>query len=303
LPRGGPDGGDGGRGGSVYALADVRLRTLNHLVGKDLIAADAGGEGGANKRTGRAGRDRVIRVPLGTEVRGDDGGLRGELLEDGARLLLAAGGKGGRGNARFATAVHQAPRYAEKGGAGATARLRLTLKLIADVALVGPPNAGKSSLLAALSTARPKVAAYPFTTLAPQLGIVALTLARAIAVVEVPGLLEGAAEGRGLGHDFLRHVERARTLAVVVDVAAPDAAADAATVLRELARFDAALERRVGLIVANKTDLPHDAALKEKLGRGGVPVVSTSALTGEGLPELKAAWARLVHTDAYSRPE
>jgi len=287
LPRGGPDGGDGGRGGSVFAQADGRLRTLNHFAGVTAIRAGRGGDGGSNKRSGKAGNDEVLRVPLGTEVRDPAGTLVGELMRPGERLLLARGGKGGRGNTHFATSTLQAPRYAEKGQPGETFLLRLTLKLIADVALVGAPNAGKSSLLAALSSAHPKIAPYPFTTLAPQLGIVEVPPAETFAVVEVPGLLEGAAEGRGLGHDFLRHIERARAVAIVVDIAAEDPERDAGAVLTELDEFDPALRRRVRFLIANKIDLPHSADARERLARFGFPVAAVSALTGDGIPELK----------------
>lgn len=288
LPRGGPDGGDGGRGGSVFAQADGRLRTLNHFAGISALKAGDGGRGGSNKKSGKAGRDETLRVPLGTEIRGGDGALVGELMHPGERLLLARGGKGGRGNVHFATSTLQAPRFAEKGEPGESFPLRLTLKLIADVALVGAPNAGKSSLLAALSSAHPKIAPYPFTTLAPQLGIVHVTPADSFAVVEVPGLLEGAAQGKGLGHAFLRHIERARAIAVVVDVAGEDSPGTAAAVLGELKAFNPELAGRVHLIVANKIDLSYGPAVLEELAVFGFPVAAASALSGEGISELKS---------------
>lgn len=302
VPRGGPDGGDGGRGGSVYAVGDETLRTLNHLAGVEVVAAGRGGNGAARKRGGRAGSDQRIRLPLGTEVRTAEGELWGEILEPGAELMLARGGRGGRGNARFATATLQVPRYAEEGGAGEARRVRFTLKLIADVALIGPPNAGKSSLLAAMSTAHPKVAPYPFTTLAPQVGMVEVTPAKAFAAVEVPGLLEGAAEGRGLGQDFLRHVERAKALVVVVDVAGAAPSEDFKTVVGELGRFDARLTSRVKVVVANKIDLPHPGgALIELRQAAGAVVVATSAVTGEGVAELKSVLLELVESHDHSR--
>lgn len=288
VPRGGPDGGDGGRGGSVYAVGDAGLRTLNHLAGVEAVVAERGGDGAGRKRTGPAGEDRRIRIPLGTEVRSVESELLGEVVEAGAEMVLARGGRGGRGNVRFATPTLRVPRYAEKGGAGEGRRLRFTLKMIADVALVGPPNAGKSSLLAAMSTARPKIAAYPFTTLAPQLGIVAVSPAREVAVVEVPGLLEGAAEGKGLGRDFLKHVERAKALVIVVDVTAEGPARDCETVLRELALFEESLAARVKLVVANKVDLPYEGGAVEELrGVANAPIALTSATSGEGVEELK----------------
>jgi GTP-binding protein len=299
-PRGGPDGGDGGRGGSVFAQADGRLRTLNHFAGIAAIRAGRGGDGGSNKRSGKAGNDEVLLVPLGTEIRDPAGNLVGELMKPGERLLLARGGKGGRGNTHFATSTLQAPRYAEKGGPGEIFILRLTLKLIADVALVGAPNAGKSSLLAVLSSANPKVAPYPFTTLAPQLGIVEVSPAETFAVVEVPGLMEGAAEGKGLGHDFLKHIERARAIAIVVDVAAEDPGRDAGAVLGELDEFNPDLRGRVHLLIANKIDLPHAAAARECLAEFGFPVAAASALTGDGVPELKRLLYESVGSHDYT---
>lgn len=302
APRGGPDGGDGGRGGSVFAAGDVTLRTLNHLAGLEAVAAGRGSNGAAGKRTGRAGSDRTIRLPLGTEISTVEGEFLGEILESGGELVLARGGRGGRGNARFATPTLQIPRYAERGGAGEARRIRFTLKLIADVALVGPPNAGKSSLLAAMSTARPKVAPYPFTTLAPQLGMVEVTPAKAFAAVEVPGLLEGAAEGRGLGQDFLRHVERTKALVIVLDIAGAAPREDYETVVGELSRFNAALASRVKVVVANKIDLPHPGgALLELRETVGAAVVSTSAVTGEGVAELKDVLSGIVESYDHSR--
>lgn len=301
VPRGGPDGGDGGRGGSVYAVGDGALRTLNHLAGVETVAAGRGGDGAGRKRTGRAGEDRHIKVPLGTEVRAAEGDALGEIVAAGDDMTLARGGRGGRGNVRFATPTLRVPRYAEKGSPGERLRLRFTLKLIADVALVGPPNAGKSSLLAALSSARPKIAAYPFTTLAPQLGIVAVSRAREFAVVEVPGLLEGAAEGKGLGRDFLKHVERATALVILVDAAAGTLARDYETVLRELELFDEGLAARVKLVVANKVDLPYEAGAVEELRRAAsAPTVLTSATSGEGVEELKRVLWEII--ESYDDP-
>jgi GTP-binding protein len=302
VPRGGPDGGDGGRGGSVYAVGDPALRTLNHLAGAEIIAAGRGGDGAGRKRAGRAGQDRRVRLPLGTEIQTAEGGTLGEIIEGGDELVLARGGGGGRGNVRFATPTLQVPRYAEKGRAGQVRRVRFTLKIIADVALVGPPNAGKSSLLAAMSAARPKVAAYPFTTLAPQLGIVEVTPAEAFAVVEVPGLLEGAAQGRGLGLDFLRHVERAKVLAVVVDVAGAGPVDDYATVMAELGLFDADLTSRVRLVIAAKVDMSHAEGAEEELGAAaGAEVIATSTVTGEGVAALKNALWEIVENYDHSR--
>ncbi len=303
APRGGPDGGDGGRGGSVYAVGDAALRTLNHLAGLEAVAGGRGRDGAGRKRAGAAGEDRRVRLPLGTEITTAEGEILGEVVAGGEELLLARGGKGGRGNTRFATPTLQIPRYAEEGRPGETRRVRLTLKIIADVALVGPPNAGKSSLLAAMSAARPKVAPYPFTTLAPQLGVVEVTPAAAFTAVEVPGLLEGAAEGRGLGRDFLRHVERAKMLAVIVDVAGASPAGDYATVVAELNLFDAGLTSRIGLVVATKMDLPHDrAAVEELRAAAKAPFAATSAVTGEGVPELKRILWEILENHDNTRP-
>ncbi len=302
APRGGPDGGDGGRGGSAYAVGDERLRTLNHLAGVEVVAAGRGGDGAGRKRAGRAGEGRDVPLPRGTEIITSEGEVLGEIAAAGDRVLLARGGKGGRGNARFATPTLQAPRYAEKGRPGERRRIRFTLRIIADVALVGPPNAGKSSLLAAISTANPKVAPYPFTTLAPQLGLVEVTPVKAFAVVEVPGLLEGAAEGRGLGQDFLRHVERVKAMAVVVDVAASAAAGDYRTVLSELGRFKGDLPSRVQVVVANKVDLPYvPRALAELREAAEMRVLATSAVTGEGVAELKEVLSAIVESYDHSR--
>ncbi|MEE9457859.1 MAG: GTPase ObgE [bacterium] len=302
VPRGGPDGGDGGRGGSVYAVGDAALRTLNHFAGVEVVAGGRGGDGAGRKRAGRAGENRRIRLPLGTDIKTAEGDALGEIVEGGEELLLSRGGRGGRGNVRFATPTLQIPRYAEKGRAGQVRRVRFTLKIIADVALVGPPNAGKSSLLAAMSTARPKVAPYPFTTLAPQLGVVEVTPAEAFAIIEVPGLLEGAAEGRGLGLDFLRHVERAKVLAVVVDVAGAGPVDDYATVMAELGFFDADLTSRVRLVVAAKVDLPHaEGAVEELRAAADADVMATSAVTGEGVTALKNAIWEIVKNYDHSR--
>ncbi len=310
VPRGGPDGGDGGRGGSVFGACREGLRTLNHLAGVRLVAAGRGGDGGPRRRAGKAGDDREILVPPGTEIRDSADNVLGELVKPGGRLLLARGGRGGRGNVHFATPTLQAPRYAEKGTPGERRHVRFVLKIIADVALLGPPNAGKSSLLTVLSTAHPKVAPYPFTTLAPQLGIVEVDAARAFAAVEVPGLVEGAAEGRGLGQDFLRHVERARALVVVVDVAATSPARDFRAVMTELSRFEIALTTRVRLVVANKIDLPYKKTALRALERvasrasakeGGIEVRKASALSGEGVGALKQLLAAIAEPDDNPR--
>jgi len=299
VPRGGPSGGDGGHGGAVYLVGDAELNTLYHLRFESLFAAERGRHGEGSNRTGRSGEDLVVRVPLGTVVRdGASGELLGEILVDGQRLTVAAGGRGGRGNARFATATHQAPRNAEPGEEGAERTLRLELKLLADVGIVGLPNAGKSTLISAVSAARPKVADYPFTTLVPQLGVVSLgPESRPFVVADLPGLIAGAARGAGLGIQFLRHVERCRLLVHLVDLAAAedDAAADLATVERELRAFDADLLERDRLVAGSKLDAaraPRRAALRQAAAARGLDYLELSAVTGEGLPDLVAELAR-----------
>ncbi|MBV8199369.1 MAG: GTPase ObgE, partial [Acidobacteria bacterium] len=223
VPRGGPSGGDGGHGGSVWLVGELGRNTLYHLQFASIYQAERGRHGEGSNRTGRSGADLAVPVPLGTEVYERESGARlGEIVADGARLEVAAGGRGGRGNARFATATNQAPRNAEPGEEGEERRLRLELKLLADVGVVGLPNAGKSTLISAVSAARPKIADYPFTTLVPQLGVVAEgPLAEPFVIADLPGLIAGAAQGAGLGIQFLRHVERCRLLLHLVDLSQP----------------------------------------------------------------------------------
>jgi GTPase len=306
VPRGGPSGGDGGHGGSVWLIGELGRNTLYHLQFASIYAAERGRHGEGSNRTGRSGADLEVPVPLGTEVYDREGGaLLGEILVDGGRLLVAAGGRGGRGNARFADATHQAPRHAEPGEEGAERRLRLELKLLADVGVVGLPNAGKSTLISVVSAARPKIAAYPFTTLVPQLGVVAEgPLAEPFVIADLPGLIAGAAQGAGLGIQFLRHVERCRVLVHLVDLSQPgDAAAagggtldgDLGVVERELGAFDAELMRRPRLIVGSKLD----AALPERLAElpraaaaRGLPWLAISAATRLGIDPLVAELSR-----------
>jgi GTP-binding protein len=296
VPRGGPDGGDGGRGGSVYLRVDVGHTTLQDYRFKHHFRAPAGGAGAGAKRHGRAGRDIDLAVPPGTAVFDrDSGDLLADLVAPGQRVMVARGGRGGLGNVHFATATHRTPRHAQRGEPAAERWLRLELRLIADIGLVGLPNAGKSTLLAALTAATPKIAAYPFTTLEPNLGVLDLGLTdpddtRRPTIADVPGLIEGASGGAGLGHAFLRHVERTRVLLHVVDVAAPTALADHAAIREELRLHDPALLAKPGFVVANKTDLPGAAERAAELARSvaadGEACVAVSAMTGEGLPEL-----------------
>jgi GTPase len=323
VPRGGPDGGDGGRGGDVVLLCDDSLRDLQSFTRRAHHRAVRGGRGEGSLRHGADGEALVVRVPPGTEAVGEEGALEGrrwELLHHGQRAPLARGGAGGRGNKRFATPTRQAPRFAERGLPGEEGWLALRLRLLADVGLVGLPNAGKSSLLARLTRAAPKVASYPFTTLEPVLGVLEAD-ERQLVVADIPGLIEGASEGAGLGHEFLAHVERTRVLVHVLDLvpelsgeADADAVANYATIERELAAHDPRLAALPRVLALSKADLvPPERAreavaewserlaewsvdLGAQAGRldGEVPVIATSAATGAGLAELGATLLRLV---------
>ncbi len=297
VPRGGPSGGDGGNGGSVYLVGDSRLNTLFHLRFQSIYAAERGQHGLGSNRTGRSGSDLEVRVPLGTVIALEgEAETLGEVLEDGQRLLVAKGGRGGRGNQHFATPVHQAPRRADPGGEGEEKRLALELKLLADVGLVGLPNAGKSTLISVVSAARPKIADYPFTTLVPNLGVVAEgPLARPFVIADLPGLIAGASQGAGLGFQFLRHVDRCRLLVHLVDLAAEgDAVADLETVERELAEFDPGLLERERLLVGSKLDAAREERRRELAAAAvarGLAYFELSAATGAGVRALVAALA------------
>lgn len=288
-PRGGPDGGDGGRGGDVVFEVDPGVHDLAFLADHPHLRAENGRPGGPRNRTGADGADLVVRVPDGTRVE-DEEGLLADLVGAGARAVVARGGRGGRGNASLAGPRNRVPRTAEAGEPGEERRLFVELRLVADVGLVGLPNAGKSTLLSRLTAARPKIAPYPFTTLAPNLGV-AQTDGRFV-LADVPGLIEGAHEGRGLGHRFLRHVSRCRALVLVVDLSSPDPAADLAAVRAELGAYDPALLERPALVVGTKADLvPDPAAAGAALGPGAVAV---SGVTGEGLEHLSTRLSELV---------
>jgi GTP-binding protein len=299
VPRGGPSGGDGGDGGSVYLVGEANRNTLYHLRFASLYPAERGRHGEGSNRSGKTGDDLAIPVPLGTVVYDQETGERlGEVLEDGERLLVADGGRGGRGNARFATATNQAPRRADPGQEGQERRLRLELKLLADVGVIGLPNAGKSTLISVVSAARPKIADYPFTTLVPQLGVVAEgPLSMPFVIADLPGLIAGAAQGAGLGIQFLRHVERCRVLLHLVDLSNPEtsAADDLATVERELGAFNAELMERPRLIVGSKLDsaLPERREeLRQAAADRGLPYMEISAATNEGIRPLIAELAK-----------
>jgi GTP-binding protein len=297
VPRGGPDGGDGGRGGSVILEADEGLGTLLDFRYRRHYAAPRGGHGEGSDRHGADGEDLVLRVPVGTTVRERDTGLLlGDLTQHGERLDVARGGRGGRGNARFATSTRRAPRHAEPGEAGEERVLRLELRLLADVGVVGFPNAGKSTLVARLSAARPKIADYPFTTLVPTLGLVRLDEGRSFVIADVPGLILGAAEGKGLGLRFLRHLERTRLLVHLLDLdpaTGRDPVEDWRTIQAELLAYSPELAGRPQLVAANKTDLEGTGPRLDRVvafGRHrGLLVMPVAARTGRGLDTLRAA--------------
>ena len=296
VPRGGPDGGDGGRGGSVYLRVDAGQTTLRDFRYKHQFSATPGGSGERQKRHGKAGDDLYLPVPPGTAVIDEvTGALLADLVAVGQEAMVARGGRGGLGNVHFATATHQAPRHAQRGEPGEERGLRLELRLIADVGLVGLPNAGKSTLLAALTAARPKIAPYPFTTLEPNLGVLDLGEedGRRPTIADVPGLIEGASAGAGLGHAFLRHVERTRVLLHVVDGAARDPKWDHDVIRDELEAHDPGLLAKPMLVVFNKMDLPEAQAawpdFERALRDAGREAVAISADSGEGLDALRAA--------------
>ena len=291
-PRGGPDGGDGGRGGDVVFEVATGVRDLASLADHPHLRAESGGAGGKRGRTGAEGEDLVIRVPDGTRVE-DEHGLLADLVGEGSRAVVSRGGRGGRGNASLATSRDRVPKGAEGGERGEDKRLAVELRIVADVGLVGLPNAGKSTLLASLTAAHPKIADYPFTTLAPNLGVAGED--ERFVVADVPGLVEGAHEGRGLGHRFLRHVSRCRALVLVVDLAAPDPAADLAIVREELRAYDPSLASRPSLVVGTKLDLAPDVDSQTTLGTGTFAI---SAVTGEGLDALREGIASLAHEAA-----
>ncbi len=296
-PRGGPDGGDGGRGGDVILEVDGSMRTLYNFRRLKRYHAPDGAPGGVSKRTGKSADPLVAQVPAGTLIYNDaTGDLLGDLVDEGQRLVVAQGGRGGRGNIHFATARNQTPRMAEKGEPGQELTLRLGLKLIADIGVVGVPNAGKSTLLAALTNAKPKIAAYPFTTLQPNLGVAALDEETSLVLADIPGLIEGAHEGVGLGHDFLRHIQRTRVLIHLLDGMAEDPLADFAQINTELALFDPDLAEKPQVVALNKMDLPDVQArwpqLKAALIERGYQPLAVSAVSGENTRQLLGNAAR-----------
>ena len=307
VPRGGPSGGDGGHGGSIYIVASPHTNTLINYRFHPEFDAERGQHGMGSNRTGHDGADLTLDVPVGTLVYqkhqdpGEPPTLLADLAEQGQRVLVAQGGRGGRGNARFASSTNRAPRRVEPGEEGEERFLRLELKLLADVGLVGFPNAGKSTMIARISAARPKIAGYPFTTLTPNLGVVRLSDDRSFVVADVPGLIEGAHRGLGLGHQFLRHLERTKVLVHLVDVSGAsgrDPVSDLDTVRRELEMFQPALAAKPQIVAANKLDAVDDPARVDALARRAealkLPFFRVSGATGTGIPELlEAMWQRL----------
>lgn len=293
APRGGPDGGDGGNGGSIYLMADSAVTTLLDFRYKHHHRATSGGNGQRSDKHGKKGEDLILHVPVGTIVKdAADGVILGDLVEEGQRLIVAAGGRGGRGNARFCSPTNRAPRFAENGEPGEERDIELELKIMADVGLVGLPNAGKSSLLNRISAARPKIADYPFTTLTPVLGVVSLGNHRSCVVADIPGLIEGAHEGLGLGHQFLRHIERTRTLVHVLDASGGDSGyplENLKIVSDELSLHNPELVHLPLLVALNKIDItpPEDvSALAITLEGMGLETFPISAATGEGVERL-----------------
>jgi GTP-binding protein len=311
VPRGGPDGGDGGRGGSIYAVASPHLNTLTPYRYTKEFHARRGGHGQGSNRTGADSPDLELEVPVGTliyEKPGDSSAepvLIGDLVAVGQRVLLAQGGHGGRGNARFVSSTNRAPRRCEAGTPGETKQLQLQLKLLADVGLVGFPNAGKSTLIARISAARPKIADYPFTTLSPNLGVVSMSGNRSFVVADVPGLIEGAHEGHGLGDRFLKHLDRTKVLVHLVDVSGAsgrDPVEDFETVQRELSLFSPELAAKPQVVAATKIDAVVDETLVEGLKRHveelGLPFARISSVTGEGVDSLlESMWRHLPAAD------
>lgn len=298
LPRGGPDGGDGGRGGNVVLKADERLHSLLDYRYRRFYKAEDGGRGGPNRKKGKAGRDVILRVPVGTVVYRENGELIADLSRPGEEVIVCRGGKGGLGNARFATPSRQAPDFATCGSDGEKALIRLELKLLADIGIVGLPNAGKSSLINRISAAKAKVADYPFSTLIPNLGVVEISPGVTFVVADMPGLIEGASKGLGLGTQFLRHCERARGLVYLVDCSPgmdPVYALD--VVEKELKAYSEELWSRPGIVVANKCDVPgalqNAENLRQEAERRSRPFFAISALTGQGVEELVKAMGRL----------
>ena len=296
VPKGGPDGGDGGRGGSVYVRADQQLSTLLDYKYRSHWKAERGQNGRGSNKTGKSGSDLYLPVPAGTVIKNaDTGEVIGELVAEGSELCIAKGGRAGRGNAGFATATHQSPRESTGGGKGETLRLELVLKLIADVGLLGEPNAGKSTLLSVISHATPKIADYPFTTLEPQLGVASLSESRTLVIADIPGIIEGASTGKGLGDRFLQHVERTRVLAYLIPVDSPDVQQTYELLRREASAYSAVLAAKPHVVVMTKIDLLADTdSIPEIEAPEAEEVIAISSVVQQGLGPMAESFWRLV---------
>ena len=293
-PKGGPDGGDGGRGGHVILKADNSVATLADHSYLRHFRAGRGGHGQGSNKTGAGGQDKYIMVPVGTIATDvESGRILADLTQDGQEVILAKGGRGGKGNRHFVSSTHRTPRFAQSGEEGESRTVKLTLKLLADVGLIGLPNAGKSSLITALTAARPKIGDYPFTTLTPNLGVITLNNGHSITLADIPGLVEGAHKGHGLGLKFLRHIERTRLFVYVLDMAGDSPMDNLMVVLEELKAYDPRLARRAGLVVGNKMDLPEAELNLDEVSQQvkdlGLTFIIVSALDGSGLTELVTA--------------
>lgn len=303
IPRGGPDGGDGGKGGDIILITTSRKRTLYHFKFQKHFKAENGAHGQGKQKTGKNGRNLTIELPPGTLViDADTGHLIKDLVDTGETFVILKGGRGGQGNTKFKTSTHRTPRFAQPGEPGETRKLKLELKLLADVGIIGLPNVGKSTLIAAISSARPKIANYPFTTLTPSLGVVQTNRAEPFVVADIPGLIKGAHQGTGLGIKFLRHIERTRILIHLIDVSSidpDDPLQQYRTINQELVMYDEKLVKKPQIVVLNKLDLPgirkaaeiFQSALKDK------KVLLISALTGQGLEQLKSQIVRLLDSN------
>jgi GTP-binding protein len=293
VPKGGPDGGDGGNGGSVYIVADRNLTTLLDFRYAPHYKAERGAHGQGSRKTGLSGNDVVIKVPCGTLIKdAETGEVIADLIEHGAKVLVAKGGKGGRGNQHFATPTNRAPRYAEPGEPGEERTLELELKLLADVGLVGFPNAGKSTLISVLSAAKPKIADYPFTTLEPNLGIVRYQEYKSFVMADIPGIIEGASEGKGLGLKFLKHIERTKVLAILLPATSLDLKGEYNILMNELKTFSSTLAEKPKVVVISKMDIAPEGFVLPKFR--GVKVIPISSVAQQGLDTLKTLlWEKI----------
>ncbi|MEJ2543959.1 MAG: GTPase ObgE [Calditrichaceae bacterium] len=294
IDKGGPDGGDGGRGGSVILKANHQLRTLQDFTYRREYAAKRGQHGMGSNKHGKSGANIMLEVPVGTVVKdAESGDILVDIINDGQEFVVAKGGKGGRGNARFATPTHRSPREWEVGDPGEDRLIELELKLIADIGLVGLPNAGKSTLLSVISSAKPKIAGYPFTTLQPNLGIVRWQDFNSFVVADIPGLIEGAHEGKGLGHQFLRHIERTRALAYLIDVSDEDPQSTFDTLYNELINYSKVLVQKPAIIVITKIDMLNKPVDKIKL-KTKLPILHISSVSGDNINLLKNEFSKLI---------